>query len=307
MRRFAAFTVALLVAVPAGPARRAGAAIRLPGRPRPSPPSRSPGSTATSTSTVFSTSRRGPRRHADHPAHSARPGRRRHPTEQTEIRVLLDGDALYVGARLSDSEPSRVRALLTRRDATSESDRFTVELDSRFDRLTAFVFEVNPRGVRRDGVLQSDGTVDYSPDPVWEAGVRREWLGLVGRDPDSAVAGPVQPRRRHLGCAVHPLYPAPGRGGRLRLRAQDRAREREPVRPAHRTRGPAGHPSPRAVAVRDGTRGVHPSRHSATRSATAATTSPPAAPTSGSAWAAICARRDRQSRISARWRWIRPS
>ena len=53
------------------------------------------------------------------------------PTEQTEIRVLLGGDALYVGARLSDHDPSQIRALLTRRDATSESDRFTVELDSR--------------------------------------------------------------------------------------------------------------------------------------------------------------------------------
>jgi hypothetical protein len=99
------------------------------------------------------------------------------PTEQTEIRLLMDGDALYVGARLTDGEPRRVRALLTRRDATSESDRFTVELDSRFDRLTAFVFEVNPRGVRRDGVLQPDGTVDYSPDPVWEVGVGQDGSG----------------------------------------------------------------------------------------------------------------------------------
>jgi hypothetical protein len=99
------------------------------------------------------------------------------PTEQTEIRMLLAGDALYVGARLFDREPARIRALLTRRDATSESDRFTVELDSRLDRLTAFVFEVNPRGVRRDGVLQTDGTVDYSPDPVWEAGVRQDGSG----------------------------------------------------------------------------------------------------------------------------------
>jgi hypothetical protein len=95
------------------------------------------------------------------------------PTEQTDIRVLLGADALYVGARLYDREPSRVRALLTRRDATSESDRFTVELDSRHDHLTAFVFEVNPRGVRRDGILQAD-TVDYSPDPVWEAAVRQD-------------------------------------------------------------------------------------------------------------------------------------
>jgi len=99
------------------------------------------------------------------------------PTEQTEIRVLLSGNALYIGARLFDNDPSRIRALLTRRDAESESDRFSVQLDSRSDRRTAFVFEVNPRGVRRDGILQVDGTVDYSPDPVWQAAVRQDAAG----------------------------------------------------------------------------------------------------------------------------------
>ena len=98
------------------------------------------------------------------------------PTERTEIRVLLGADALYVGAHLFDSDPARIRALLTRRDAESESDRFTVELDSRFDRRTAFVFEVNPRGVRRDGIVQAD-TVDYSPDPVWDAVVKQDGSG----------------------------------------------------------------------------------------------------------------------------------
>jgi hypothetical protein len=98
------------------------------------------------------------------------------PTERTEIRVLLGADALYIGAHLFDSDPARVRALLTRRDAESESDRFTVELDSRFDHRTAFVFEVNPRGVRRDGIVQAD-TVDYSPDPVWDAAVKQDGSG----------------------------------------------------------------------------------------------------------------------------------
>ena len=36
------------------------------------------------------------------------------PTERTEIRVLLGPDALYVGAHLFDTEPTRIRALLTR-------------------------------------------------------------------------------------------------------------------------------------------------------------------------------------------------
>jgi len=99
------------------------------------------------------------------------------PTEPTDIRVLLGDDALYIGARLSDHTASRIRAHLTRRDAKSESDHFTVELDSRGDRLTAFVFEINPSGARRDGVLRPSGTVDYSPDPVWAAAVRQDSAG----------------------------------------------------------------------------------------------------------------------------------
>lgn len=110
------------------------------------------------------------------------------PSEATEIRVLLGQDALYVGVRLLDHDPAHIRALLTRRDATSESDRFTVELDSRYDRRTAFVFEVNPRGVRRDGMLQPDGTVDYSPDPVWEAGCKARHTDFPGGRLPAALA-----------------------------------------------------------------------------------------------------------------------
>jgi hypothetical protein len=99
------------------------------------------------------------------------------PTERTDIRVLLGGDALYVGARLYDHTPAQIRAHLTRRDVRSESDRFIVELDSRADRRTAFVFEVNPSGARRDGVLRPNGTVDYSPDPVWAVAARQDGAG----------------------------------------------------------------------------------------------------------------------------------
>lgn len=37
-------------------------------------------------------------------------------SERTEIRVLVGPDALYIGARLFDSEPDLIRAALVRRD-----------------------------------------------------------------------------------------------------------------------------------------------------------------------------------------------
>jgi hypothetical protein len=89
-------------------------------------------------------------------------------TERTEIRVLYDDQALYIGARLHDRQA--VRSRLGRRDMSmSASDWLTVILDSNHDHRTAVGFEVNPAGVRRDQTRAADGNEDNSWDPVWEA------------------------------------------------------------------------------------------------------------------------------------------
>jgi hypothetical protein len=88
-------------------------------------------------------------------------------TEPTEVRVLYDDQALYIGARLRDSAPVTTR--LGRRDMSMEaSDWLTVILDSYHDHRTAYGFEINPSGVRRDQT-RSEFREDDSWDPVWEA------------------------------------------------------------------------------------------------------------------------------------------
>lgn len=90
------------------------------------------------------------------------------PTEQTSVRVLYDDRALYVGVICYDSKPELIVHQLTRRDRTSEADRFTVLIDSYHDRQTAFVFSTNVSGVQSDGVLSQDGAVyDITLDMVW--------------------------------------------------------------------------------------------------------------------------------------------
>ncbi len=64
-------------------------------------------------------------------------------SEATAVRVLYDGTAVYVGARLFDSAPARIVRRLARRDASTHSDEFRVFLDSYHDRRTAFQFIVN--------------------------------------------------------------------------------------------------------------------------------------------------------------------
>jgi hypothetical protein len=99
-------------------------------------------------------------------------------SERTEVWVLYDDEALYVGARLHDRHA--VSSRLGRRDGfLMDSDWFTVLLDSYNDNRTAFQFQVNPSGVRSDEVMSGgqDRRGDNSWDPVWEAATSRDDSG----------------------------------------------------------------------------------------------------------------------------------
>jgi uncharacterized protein DUF5916 len=99
-------------------------------------------------------------------------------SESTEVRILYDADAVYVGARLFDREPGKIIRRLARRDASTHSDEFTVYIDSYHDHRTAVRFSVNPAGVKGDQLEGADGEFsDKSWDPVWEAATTVDSLG----------------------------------------------------------------------------------------------------------------------------------
>jgi hypothetical protein len=101
-------------------------------------------------------------------------------SERTDVRVLYDGTAIYVGARLADRSPITTR--LARRDAgLGDSDRFVVLLDSYHDHETAYRFWTNPSGVKGDAIVTGNGTGggDSSWDPVWDLAVTVDDGGWV--------------------------------------------------------------------------------------------------------------------------------
>jgi hypothetical protein len=98
-------------------------------------------------------------------------------SESTEVRVLIGDEALYVGARLYDREPKRIRARLVRRDDDLDSDFFVVFLDSNHDRVNAVLFRVNPKGCVNDASVDESGNQDTSWDPVWHAESTIDSLG----------------------------------------------------------------------------------------------------------------------------------
>jgi len=100
--------------------------------------------------------------------------------DQTEVRVLYDDVALYVGIRLFDQHPDSVAAQLARRDASGiYSDWAHLIIDSYHDRRTAFRFSVNPLGVKKDVYTSNDTQEDLNWDAVWDVATLVDSLGWV--------------------------------------------------------------------------------------------------------------------------------
>ncbi|HEX6434060.1 MAG TPA: DUF5916 domain-containing protein, partial [Gemmatimonadales bacterium] len=96
------------------------------------------------------------------------------------MRVLIGEDALYIGARLHDRDPRRIRAALARRDEEVEADEFDVYLDTFHDHLSGVRFRVTPGGATLDAILGSSAQgseEDLSWDPIWESGTQVDSLG----------------------------------------------------------------------------------------------------------------------------------
>jgi hypothetical protein len=102
--------------------------------------------------------------------------------ERTEVRIVFDDRALYVGARLYDSQPDGISRRLNRRDTFEGfNDEFFVVFDTYHDHRTSFIFGVTPAGGRNDAIATGDSrnTLDDSWDPVWEARTTIDAQGWV--------------------------------------------------------------------------------------------------------------------------------
>ncbi len=73
-------------------------------------------------------------------------------SERTEIRILFDDEALYLGARLHDREAGAIVHGEVRRDADlANQDALLLVFDTYHDRQTGFVFGTTPAGIEYDG------------------------------------------------------------------------------------------------------------------------------------------------------------
>jgi hypothetical protein len=89
-------------------------------------------------------------------------------SEHTEVRILYDDDAIYVGVVLHDRDPALIVTTDTRRDANlEEMDSFQMIFDTFRDQQNGFVFGTNAAGVQYDAQVRGQDD-EESWDGSWD-------------------------------------------------------------------------------------------------------------------------------------------
>ena len=98
-------------------------------------------------------------------------------TERTEVRLLTDGEALYIGAWMYDRDTTGIVTGEKIRDVTlTNSDYFGILLDTYKDRQNGFLFATTPAGVEYDGQIIREG----EGGGVTQTGQSRAQSGSMG-------------------------------------------------------------------------------------------------------------------------------
>ena len=92
------------------------------------------------------------------------------PTVQTKFKILYDAKYLYVLFKNLDPEPEKIVNRMSRRDGF-DGDFIEINIDSYFDKRTAFSFTASVSGVKGDEYISNNGNDwDRNWDPIWYLG-----------------------------------------------------------------------------------------------------------------------------------------
>lgn len=91
-------------------------------------------------------------------------------TERTEIRLVYDDWALYIGVWCFDTEPHKLVANELRRDFSyAQEDNIEIIFDTYRDLRNGFLFVTNPNGARFDALVTDEGkNVNENWNGVWD-------------------------------------------------------------------------------------------------------------------------------------------
>ena len=100
------------------------------------------------------------------------------PSQMTEVRIIFDDEALYIGARMWDNAPDSILSQYTSRDAVGNSDEFGVVISPYNDGLNGVAFSTTPTGVLIDYIVTPNG-FSHNWSPVWDVRTITDEKGWV--------------------------------------------------------------------------------------------------------------------------------
>jgi hypothetical protein len=100
------------------------------------------------------------------------------PGERSRVYVAFDADNLYFAARFWDSKPDTIVAkVLNKRDVSFGEDGFTITLDPYDQARAGYIFDVNPNGMRSEGIYTDPDRQDWNWEGIWDAAARIDGEG----------------------------------------------------------------------------------------------------------------------------------
>lgn len=102
-------------------------------------------------------------------------------SQQTRFLVLYDEDALYLAADMRDNQPELMTARVLRQGGQNSwlDDQFNIFLDPFNDKRNGYRFQVNPHGVRQEGLFKGSDQVQWEWNGIWQAESRQNESGWV--------------------------------------------------------------------------------------------------------------------------------
>lgn len=98
---------------------------------------------------------------------------------KTDVKVLYNDDAIYVGAVMRDPEPDKIMREITERDDFGSADFFGVFINGFNDGQQDFRFIVNAANGQADCVATDQSGEDYSWNAIWLSKVKLSNEGWV--------------------------------------------------------------------------------------------------------------------------------
>ena len=89
--------------------------------------------------------------------------------KKTEIKILYNNDAIYIGALMRDDEPNKILKEISQRDSFGTADLFGVFINGFNDGQQDFMFYVSAADVQGDCIMTDADGEDYSWDAVWDS------------------------------------------------------------------------------------------------------------------------------------------